>query len=96
MDDGFRRFFPMIASLIAAMAVAGHVYANLGDYTSERGVAALGKIALIALASGAMAWLVVETVIETFDRWLHINRAEGEPEERGSNALDRQTQDKTP
>ena len=96
MDDGFRRFFPLIASMIAALAVAGHVYANLGDYTAERGVPALGKTALIALAVGAMAWLVVETVIETFDKWLGTNRVEGEPEDRGSNALDRQTQDKTP
>lgn len=96
MNDGFRRFFPLIASLVAALAFAGHVYANLGDYTAERGVAALGKTALMALAFGAMAWLVVETVIETFDEWLHIRQAEGDPDDRGPNAADRQTQDKTP
>jgi hypothetical protein len=95
MNDGFRRFFPLIVAFGAALTAAGHVYANLGDYTAERGILALGKTALMALAFGAMAWLVIETALETFSEWLQIRNVDAEPEDRDANAADRQTPDKT-
>lgn len=95
MNDSFRRFFPLIVAFGAALTAAGHVYANLGDYTAERGILALGKTALMALAFGAMAWLVVETVMETFSEWLQIRNVDGETDDRGPNSADRQTPDKT-
>jgi predicted PurR-regulated permease PerM len=63
MQDNFRRFVPLAASAALALAFAAHVYFHLGDYTAERGVAALGKTALMALAFGAMAYLVIETIV---------------------------------
>ncbi len=63
MQDNFRRFLPIVASVAAGLAFAAHIYVHLGDYTAERGAAALGKTALMAFAFGAMAYLVIETIV---------------------------------
>lgn len=56
------------ASAAAALLFAGHIYLNLGDYTAERGLAAVAQVAAISSAFGAMVFLILETTLNALDR----------------------------
>jgi len=56
------------ASVAAALLLAGHIWSNLGDYTAERGLAALAQIAAICAAFGAMVFLILETTLDALGR----------------------------
>jgi hypothetical protein len=57
-----------LASAVAALLLAGHIYLHLGDYTAERGLVALAQTAGICAAFGAMVFLILETTRDALER----------------------------
>jgi len=88
MQDNFRRFVSPAASVALALAFAAHVYAHLGDYTAERGAAALGKTALMALAFGAMSYLVIETIVAMCGSLFEGLASTADPQDRDKSSSD--------
>lgn len=56
------------AAAAAALLLGGHIYLHLGDYTAERGLAALVQMAGICAAFGAMVFLILETTRDALER----------------------------
>lgn len=58
----------LAASALSALLLAAHIHLHLGDYTAERGLAGLARMAGVCSAFGAMVMLVLETTLNAFER----------------------------
>ena len=53
----------ILAASLSALVFGFHIYSNLGDYTAERGFAALGQTFAVISAFGAMVYLIIEVMM---------------------------------